>query len=878
MEIGGWINTTKKLPETFDWQNVDLTTLNATSTPVTGYAFRLNYDQNTNEVYLPLWTASPIVDTKLKLTTEAYKIVMLSATLGDPFIAKGRNASTNVQYITAGERVFTVGSIVDGAIQNGTELTVYPLISANKVAGTKVYGTALEFLDTGLESNDKTTGNVAFEIKPSQKHWWWKDWERSLMSVSMSLYNNIKQIPYTNIYLPNYYSIKGEYTTVSLGIWHPDVDQITISSPGYSTDVITINTQEKPQFDVLRPILQGQMRFNKIGKAPLKVEALVNQTIGDTTTLETIVIELPDMTEVVVNYDEAVDESFFRQNLSEFKLTYNEEPKISPNEWAIADNVNSVIEKFYYTLEEINFFTKSFTKKNELYAWYGLSATADFIPPLVWEDQECFETYNDDTAVRGLTWENTTSSSPLSGRYTWRFNDCTEKYDPSCIGKWCTSWKWEKRKTGMSKINISWNETRSYGPYAKRWMYERCDLFNDPRSCEKDTWKVFTIDEEAFPIYYSRSINRCRFVTCRSFPATHFMVSVYPVEIFLHLNDYTASKIDSVNLIDDYLEYENIVAMHCIDEDTIAVLDQNIPRVVIYRINRYKRILEQLFSWGSYGIRSSGAGFNKPTDIHVDQTGSVWICDAGNKCIKKHSLRGKPLLTITHEKFNITTPTSICVDSKMQLHVLTEREIVVFNEQGIYLYSYTWPQHVINPSRIASSYNREMVYLSWKYGISKFFRTGVYAFDVVNNIQCLDETFLSNFSNMIQDECRNLFVTVEDKMLKIPDLQKLNETKASLTENFWKLQDLLIHGDEYIQPWVYIKAFHRLWDNIEIMRNSLCYDAYGCKAYIPPKHAKEDLIIGQNEIVTNAVINRLSEQLWDNLSSVIKYFDPLCKN
>lgn len=884
MEIGSWFYNTQKLPSDteFDWKTVNLSTLNSTSTPVTGYAFRLSYDQNTNEVYLPMWTASPIVDTKLKLDVNAYKIVMLSATMGDDFIKRGRIVSTHVDYLTAGSIVFTVDPIVNGQI-NGTEVTIYPAISANKVSGTKTYGTTLEFIDTfnpDQPTSEASVGNVNFKLSGSQKHWWWKDWERSLMYVPMSVEASVKQIPYTNIYMPNYFSLKDEFATISLGIWHPDVDSVTISSPGYSNDVITINTEEKPDFAALNPILQGQMRFNKIGKAPLKVDVLVNQTIGDITTKEIVTINLPDMTEVVVAYDEHVDEKFFKQNLSEFKLTYNEEPRISPNEWATSDNVNSIVEKFYQTLDEINSFTKSFTKKNQLYAWFGLSATPDFIPPLVWEDHECGEEYAnvEEDRTPNLTWEATTNMSPLSGRYTWTFNNCSDKYDPSCKGKWCVAWKWEKRKSGSSPIDISWNDTRAYGPYAKRWLFERCDDIMDVRSCEKDTWKVFTIDEEAFPIYYARNIERCRFVTCRSFPTTHFMVTVYPTEINLQLNDYVASKIDTVYDIDGYLTYENIVAMHCIDEDTIAVLDQSIPRITVYRINKYKRILEQLFSWGSYGIRSSGAGFNKPTDIHVDQTSSVWVCDAGNRCVKKHTLRGKPLLTITHEKFDNSTPTSICVDSKLNLHVLLDNEIAVFDKGGEYLYSYTWPQHITKVNRIASSYNREMIYTSWDKGVSKFFRTGVFAFDAVINIQCLDETFLSNFTNMIQDECRNLFVTVGDKMLKIPDLQKVNETKASLSKNFWSIQDLMIDGEEFIQPWVYIKVFHRLWDNIEIMRNSLCYDAYGCKSYISPTHAKEDLIIGQNEIVTNAVINRLSEQLWDNLASVIKYFDPLCKN
>jgi len=59
---------------------------------------------------------------------------------------------------------------------------------------------------------------------------------------------------------------------------------------------------------------------------------------------------------------------------------------------------------------------------------------------------------------------------------------------------------------------------------------------------------------------------------------------------------------------------------------------------------------------------------------------------------------------------------------------------------------------------------------------------------------------------------------------------------------------------------------------------SLFYDLDGCKSYTKPTYMKNDLIIGQNEIVTNAVINRIAEQLWTNLKPLINYFDPNCEN
>ena len=145
---------------------------------------------------------------------------------------------------------------------------------------------------------------------------------------------------------------------------------------------------------------------------------------------------------------------------------------------------------------------------------------------------------------------------------------------------------------------------------------------------------------------------------------------------------------------------------------------------------------------------------------------------------------------------------------------------------------------------------------------------------------CGDGNVLEGFNSLYQDSFANLYVTVGDKILNIQDLQYIQQLKSAINPDlYWKLNDLKIHKEEYIQSWVYLKSFHRLWDNIELLRNSLYYSSDSkCKSYVPPTYAKEDLIIGQNEIVTNAVINRISEQLWTNMQGLINYFDPNCKN
>jgi hypothetical protein len=102
--------------------------------------------------------------------------------------------------------------------------------------------------------------------------------------------------------------------------------------------------------------------------------------------------------------------------------------------------------------------------------------------------------------------------------------------------------------------------------------------------------------------------------------------------------------------------------------------------------------------------------------------------------------------------------------------------------------------------------------------------------------------------------------------------------KGKLPSYYWKLSDLYIHSDEYVQNWVYNKSLQRLWDNIEIMRSTILYSNNDneCSRYQPPKYTKEEILVGQNEIVTSTVLNRSFSYLWENFTQLIRAFDPRC--
>lgn len=688
------------------------------------------------------------------------------------------------------------------------------------------------------------------------------DWLPKRNYYSSILTAKTSPLPYTKLYVPNYYNPKGQSVPIII-VDTPDLplkfQRVTITAP-QSPDTLILSDSS----------LSGTMQFNKLGIVNLSAAVILENV--DSGLTQEIDIIFSNALEVVTTYDE-VDEHNFHSTLTPLALSYNYLPRLAPNEWAIADNINSIIEKLYTTINELNEYTLSYEQKDRFYSWIGPKQLK-----AVWSDLECSTQLLDDVT----TWAyfECTQEEIDRGDYQsqlWDYHICgLSKKDPTCLQKYCLEWKWRLRKQGASNTNVTWGTSKAGAEFAKKWFFEKCEIDPDPLNCDRDSWKVTTIDPLHFPIPSSHVTSRCSFVDAEVNYQTNELVVAYPTEINLIANDYYATYLARRGTVDDMFGFQNIVGVTIDLNGNIVVLDDTLPRVSVFNIVNNSFVLYS--TWGSYGLVNNPRGLNKPQDIHIDSENSIWIADTGNKCIKKFTISGKPLMTITHTKFDTYSPLSICVDSKLNLHCLIETGVIVFDSFGNFSFEYTLPRTVYGTKKINVSFNREMIYITHSAGVIKYFRTGVFSQYTTQNIQCGDKQLLQGYGSSSQDQFRNLYVTVQDKILKIPDLQKLTETKANLPDNlYWSLNDLKIHKEEYIQPWVYLKSFHRLWDNIELLRSSLFYNLSGCKSYVSPTYAKTDLVIGQNEIVSNAVINRISEQLWVNMQSLIDYFNPDCE-
>lgn len=699
------------------------------------------------------------------------------------------------------------------------------------------------------------------------------DWLPKTVYQSNQASTIVNALPYAKVYTRNYFNLKNtpvQFDIVSKEIGIFKLKRLWITS-NKSLDSIAL-TETSP--------LSGTLNFNQIGLANLTITIVIESNIDSTcasnqqTNAEYIVsTTYENFIEIVEQYDQ-IDTKHYLTNLTNLDLPYTQEPLLTPNEWVIEDNINDSIKKLNDTIQTIDQFTKIYEKKTCLYGWAGLKQAIEGDSSYVWQDLECPPSFQTFSSWSKFECDITIPPIPIN---QWQFHECDESLaDPTGLGKYCVYWKWRQRTRAEATEPITWRDTTSVGLYAKKWRFERCESDALNLNCDRSGWKISSIDQEYFPFAFCDTVNRCKFADVEHFDPADQLIIAYPTEIQLADLDYNFTYITRQGKADELFPFQNIVGIDSGTNNELFVLDSVLNKVCLFELK--DKQFKLFTSWGRFGFRDNKNGFNKPSDIHVDLNNNVWIADTGNKCVKNYTFNGKHIKTIIHESFEKNPPLSMCIDSTDMLHVLLRDKVVVFDYIGNFKFQYDLDKYVSLPRKINTSYNREMIYVVYDTGVIKYFRTGTIGYYIVHEHECDADTVLKGFTSITQDRNRNLYVVVGDKILKVPDLMKLIELKASISDElYWSTDELLIHKEEYIQPWVYLKSIHRLWDNIELLRSSLFYDAVGCKSPTNPIYEKEDLVIGNNEIVSNAVWNRLFTYLWENLQTMFKHFDPKCE-
>ena len=659
------------------------------------------------------------------------------------------------------------------------------------------------------------------------------DWLCRTVPHKLVLDQEIERMPTAAFFTSSYYYITGENVKFHniIGNWE-NIDVLSISaSASNTTDILYFEQGNTPNkiggFDFVS--------FTDIGVVSLT--ATINFIDKKTQTNYSITSIVQDFIEIVPFYDEIDEKSFISSNTSPNCLNQSY-PKITPNEWVTEDNINALLDKHRLAIEELETFSRPYS----------------------------------------------TNSLKLLGR----LESVMLPADPkgSCLGKHCLDWKWSSRECKSSSVYTDWDNTSSGKEFVKKWEFEPCELlFQEPCSRE-DSWVTPYLNSATFNDWIcSNDRINCKYTGIVRLNESDKIVVSYEKELHLLDNDYYASTGNMAKrlLIDDVYKFQNIVGISLTTDEKVVVLDGELSRISVFSIDHTNTFV-LLHTWGQFGLLTSKTGFNQPLDVHVDSNNFVWIADAGNRCVKKLTLTGKHLSTISNDVFIDNAPISICVDVDFNLHCLTENSIVyVFDSEGGLKFSYSLPEGV-KGNKINVNYNKYAVYVTDKSGIYKFYKNGIFSHSILKDFECLNEdstaSTLQDFGPIVQDKHRVIYTAKKNTLIKITDRMVFSELVFDLLtqQNKWDINSIYIDREEYIQPWVYIKAFHRLWDNVELLRSSLFYQYSGCKQYRAPVYTKEDIKLGQNEIVTNATINRMSEQLWSNIQTLAKYFDATCKN
>lgn len=701
--------------------------------------------------YLPFDYSSQIFVTKLQVLTG-------SSILTEKFIASKWNLGSTSEIGEWGgeEDVFTttpfLSAITAYQFQIGYQMETWNAIN---------YFSVSPLTNSTVTLTVTSYKNVYIDEFPN-------DWKKKTVSQTLQTTLSTLAIPFTTLYTSNYYNLVGDDVIIEFVPEYSDhllITKMELDS-NLLVDVLTIENplSGSSQFTAL----SGVMQFDQVGLADL----YVNVTFYDTrlSAFNEAPYVFPGYVEILDRYDE-VDESYYQTSLTPLTLTFKDQPRLSPNEWAIADNVNDLLVKFYTTIEDLNQYTNLVAPKNKL-------------------------------------------------------------------------------------IGVLTTTTDSLTSY--------------------NSWKMEATDLEYFPLSSCNDSVCCNFTEIVHVPSTNRLIITHPTAINIATNERTPKTISTRTEATDIFNFQNIVAVDITPSEKIVVLDNTLLTVTIFNLQNDQ--LEFLADWGGFGLASTPNQFNNPLDVCIDQEESIYVADTGNECIKKYTITGKNIFTLTSEYFEGNPPLSICIDRDWRMHCLTKTAVFVFDYYKNFLFKYDLFEGITDPTKIATNYSGETVYISHKTGVVRYFKTGIIAEHTIQNYHCSSLDILSGYSSVSQDMYRNLYVTVNNKILKIADVIKTIEKKVPLDQElFWKLNQILVHKEEYIQSWVYLKAFHRMWDNIELFRNSLFYKPSGCNSFVAPTYLKQDLIIGQNEIVTNSVINRLCEQLWTNLKPIIKYFEDVCE-
>jgi hypothetical protein len=700
------------------------------------------------------------------------------------------------------------------------------------------------------------------------------DWIPRDITVNNSGTFDVLTYPYMTLYTPNRYVLVD--STVKFEFVGLEVDKI--QSMSVDGNIIT-------------PSDTFETSYGIIGDKSLKVS--VTNKDG-----KKVVFEYSNIIKVVDEYDITdVNEGELRSANDPLKIPFLEPPYISPNEWVVEDTINSVIEKMFSNLNYLYIRTLILdTNYDEFFGWYGqnYSMSDAIIAPI---NLCVYKTWDDLTSENGnkTTWEDFNCyDGELNDGYLHEcapyesFNCDNINRNHNCLGLHCLNWKWSALKSSDVGGSATWKNMKNGGVFSKKWENDgHCESSDGDvivsQVCNVAGQWNLNEQRDGFENTVYKNVDCNSGINPNCYPVDlaskeNIIYSANKTQIRVLSSDFSATEMSVKSHYDKrFSKFKNIQSIALDSKGTLFVLDNALCKIISLEYNPASSSNDPWITnivWGGIGGLNSNSRFRSPNDIAIDLNDNIIVADTGNSCIKIFTNRGVWVRTITNKEFVDNAPISVTVDDDNNIHVLTSKEIRVYDYSGVYLSSYNFSKYSTgNPTRLSSSYNRLSIYLIVGNDVLKFFKNGVFAAYILDGtVSCIEDV-----KSVTQDEFRNILITSKEKIIKIVDLLRRKKLISNLPDYYWDLNDVLIDKEEYVQNWVYNRSLQRMWDNIEIFRSALLFDDTTCKGRSSYVHTKNKILIGINEIVTDSVINRAVGYLWDNFNTLLPFFDPNCK-
>lgn len=697
------------------------------------------------------------------------------------------------------------------------------------------------------------------------------DWIPRDITITNKGTFDVLSYPYLTLYTPNRYVlvnsvVKFEFVGLKLD------------------EILSISVNDS----VIEPSNTFQTSYDIIGDKSLKVAVTNNDN-------KTAIFEYSNIIKVVDQYDITdVNDGELRSANAPLKVPFSNPQYISPNEWVVEDNINSVIKKMFLNLDYLYIRTLILdTDYDEFFGWYGqnYSMSDAVIAPI---NLCVYKTWEDLTCENGskTSWDDFNCyDGELDNGYLHEcapyesFNCDSINRIQNCLGLHCLNWKWSALKSSVVG-GATWKNMKSDGVLSKKWENDGHCESSDGSVIVSQVCNVagqWNLNEQRddFPNTLYKNVDCNSGINTNCYPVDlvsreNIIYSANKTQIRVLSSDFAATEISVKSHYDKrFSKFKNIQSIALDSKGTLFVLDNTLCKIISLD---YSNTLNDPWItnivWGGIGGLNSNSRFRSPNDIAIDLNDNVLVADTGNSCIKVFTNRGVWIRTISNPEFSVNPPISITVDEDNNIHVLTSKEIRVYDSKGGYISSYNFSKYSTGtPTKLSSSYNKLSIYLIVGNNVLKFFKNGVFAAYILDGtVTCIED-----IKSVTQDEYRNILITSKEKIIKIVDLLRRKKLISNLPDYYWELNDVLIDKEEYVQNWVYNRCFQRMWDNIEIFRNALLFNDSICKNRSSYIHSKDKILIGINEIVTDSVINRVIGYLWDNFNTLLPFFDPNCK-